>query len=130
MRLYYGLVMAFLFTTPAFSQVIQDSFFGDNVIQNNTYQNNNYGRPAKVVRKVVKTSNRTVYNTYNTYVETPAPAPQVTVIEPPPVTVVQPPPAVIVQPRPYYMVPSPPVVVAPVYTYAVPVYPGTPYYGY
>lgn len=115
MRLIYAAIFALLIPTTVSAQdFFQDNIFGDNVIQ----QNNYYNRPAKVVKKVVKTGQKNVYNTYNIYENTTV-APPVTVVTPPPVTVVRPVPVPVPVPVvPYYApVPMP-----------VPVYGG--YYGY
>lgn len=114
MKVVYAAIFALLIPTTVNAQnIIQDSIFGDNVIQENNY----YSRP-KVVKKVVRSPQKNVYNTYNIYENTTVAPPPVTVVTPPPVTVVTPPPVVI---RPVPVVPY----YAPV---PVPVYGG--YYGY
>ena len=104
MKIIYASIFALLIPSNVNAQIIQDSLFGDNVIQSNNY----YSRPSKVIKKVVRSSGKNVYNTYNIYndntttVAPPAtvvtPRPTVTVIQPPPVTVVQPPPVVYYPP--------------------------------
>ena len=118
MKIIYASIFALLIPSTVNAQIVQDSFFGDNVIQSNNY----YNRPARVVKKVVRSAGKNVYNTYNIYNDnTTTVAPPATVVTPPPtVTVVQPPPVTVVQPAPvvtYYPPPAP-----------VPVYGG--YYGY
>lgn len=116
MKMIYVAILTLLISSSAFAQnyIEQDSIFGDNVVQ----QNNYYSRP-KVVKKVVRTGQKNVYNTYNIYENTTVAPPPVTVVTPPPVTVVRPVPVPVV---PYYA----PVPVVPVMP--VPVYGG--YYGY
>lgn len=97
-----------LLSTPAFAQnyIQQDTFFGDNIVQQNTVVN----RPARTVRKVTKVVRKNVYNTYNTYVEekvVAAPAPPTQVIiqqSAPEVVIVRPQPSVttVYNPSPYY----------------------------
>ena len=77
MKFVYASILSLLIATSANAQVIQDNFLGDNIIQNNVVN-----RPARVVKKVVRTKGKTVYNTYNIYnntnntnVAAPAPAP-------------------------------------------------------
>ena len=112
MKIVYGSLLAVFLTTSASAQNViqQDTFFGDNVVQQNTVVN----RPARTVRKVTKVVRKNVYNTYNTnntYVEervvAPAPAPVTQVIiqqAPPEVVVVRPQPSVttVYNPSPYY----------------------------
>ena len=112
MKIVYGTLLAILLSSSAYAQNViqQDTFFGDNIVQQNTVVNN---RPARTVRKVTKVVRKNVYNTYNTYVEekvvaAPAPAPSVTQViiqqAPPEVVVVRPQPSVttVYNPSPYY----------------------------
>lgn len=112
MKIVYGTLLAILLSSSAYAQNViqQDTFFGDNIVQQNTVVN----RPARTVRKVTKVVRKNVYNTYNTnntYVEervlAPAPAPVTQVIiqqAPPEVVVVRPQPSVttVYNPSPYY----------------------------
>lgn len=108
MKVVYGTLIALSLTTSAFAQNViqQDTFFGDNIVQQQTVIN----RPARTVRKVTKVVRKNVYNTYNTYVEekvgaAPAPTTQIIIQQAPPeVVVVRPQPSVttVYNPSPYY----------------------------
>lgn len=75
-----------LFATNADAQIVQDTFFGDNIVQQNVIS-----RP-RVVRKVVRNNDKIVNN--NTYIINEAPA------------VVAPAPVVVPRPRVYYVTPG------------------------
>lgn len=109
MKLVYGILISISLTGSAFAQNViqQDTFFGDNIVQQNQTVIN---RPARTVRKVTKVIRKNVYNTYNTYVEekvVAAPAPPTQVIiqqSAPEVVIVRPQPSVttVYNPSPYY----------------------------
>jgi hypothetical protein len=109
MKLVYGTLISLLISTSAFAQNViqQDTFFGDNIVQQ---QQTIINRPARTVRKVTKVVRKNVYNTYNTYVEekvvaAPAPPTQIIIEQAPPqVVIVRPQPSVttVYNPSPYY----------------------------
>lgn len=87
MNIKHALVsLVVLISTSADAQIVQDTFFGDNIVQQNVIS-----RP-RVVRKVVKNNEKIVNN--NTYIINEAPA------------VVAPAPVVVRRPRVYYLTPG------------------------